>query len=368
LHARRIARRQGWWHGVTSAIQGLRSLYQYQGRLSEWSRLVTEITPDFCNTEDAPISGREDSYSIVMGYRVDLARQHARDFVRAAALQKKCIAWDRKQAAPALALPPGSPLDGDQRNSIRSLSVAVFTLGQILRDQGNPDCVAVYEEAIRYDQRIEDTAGEATDHYDLGHAYKDIAAIRNLDAAEAAYQRGLNLWDSRNVLGRSRSIKQIGMVYHARFRESRKRGEPAETILKHAQAAEQHYHEALALCPSTALTDLSPIRSVLGSLYNDIGDTERARGHYEKDVQICEQTGDRYGAGQTRHNIAVMYLQVASRETTPSRQRDILHYAQAYAQAAMGDFQSYQGRAADMEAKVQGLLDEIGQTLTTLQK
>ncbi|MEI7900950.1 MAG: hypothetical protein WCK89_11920, partial [bacterium] len=40
LHARRTARRHGWWLSpVISAMQGLRVLYEYQGRLSEWSRL-----------------------------------------------------------------------------------------------------------------------------------------------------------------------------------------------------------------------------------------------------------------------------------------------------------------------------------------
>lgn len=84
-------------------------------------------------------------------------------------------------------------------------------------------------------------------------------------------------------------------------------------------------------------------------------------------MQICEQTGNRYGAGQTRSNIAVMYLQAAGREATPSRQRDLLHRAQAYAQAALRDYQHYQGRAADKEANAQQLLAHIAQALTKLQ-
>ncbi len=42
-------------------------------------------------------------------------------------------------------------------------------------------------------QRIGDTAAEAIAHYNLGHAYMDLPAIRDLDAAEAAYQRSLEL-------------------------------------------------------------------------------------------------------------------------------------------------------------------------------
>jgi len=106
LHARRTARRHGWWDSVTSAMQGLDELYGYQGRLSEWSRLVAEITPDYCTPDDAPIPGREDRYSLVMDYRVRLARDHDRDLPQATALQKRCVAWDRQRAAsPSVSLP-----------------------------------------------------------------------------------------------------------------------------------------------------------------------------------------------------------------------------------------------------------------------
>jgi tetratricopeptide (TPR) repeat protein len=366
LHARRTARRHGWWSGVISAMQGLEVLYDCQGRPSEWARLVAEITPDTCTPGDAPLPGREDQYSLVMGYRVKLAVDYDRDLPRAAALQEEVVKLDRRRAAPALALPADAALDARQRNRIRMLSVSVFSLGQILREQGSPDCVAAYEEAIRYDQRIQDTAGEAIDHYNLGHTYMEVPDIRDLDVAEAAFQRSLALHDPNDALGRSRCIQQIGMVHHERFDESRQRGEPAETVLKHAQAAEQHYHQALDLCPPTALAGLSPTHNQLGTLYAQLGQTEPAREQFEKDVQICEQTNDRYVAGQVRGNMALMYAQAAGRETAPARRRDLLLRAQAYAQAALRDFQHYQGRAAADEAKAQGLLELIDENLAKL--
>ncbi len=366
LHARRAAHRHGWWGPITSAMQGLSVLYDYQGRLSEWSRLVAEITPDYCTPDDAPVPGREDQYSLVMSYRVDLARDHDRDLPRAAALQERVVTWDRQQAAPALALSADAPLDRDQRNRIRTLAVSLEALGHILREQANPDCVQRYEEAIRQCQRINATAEEAVNHYNLGHAYKDIPAIRNLDAAETAYERSLDARAENDLLNRSITIKQIGMVHHARFDESRQRGELAETVLKHAQAAEQHYHRALVLCPPTALTALGPFHNELANLYNDVGQTERAREHYEKAAQYFEQTGNRHHAGGGRFNIAAMYLKAIRREATPSRRRDLLRRAQAYAQAALRDFQHYQGRAAAEEAKAQQLLDLIAQALAKL--
>lgn len=361
LHARRLARRHGWWGRVTSAMQGLRALYAYQGRTAEWARLVAEITPDYCTPDDEPIPGREERYSLVMGYRVDLAQNVERDLPTAAAYQEKSVAWDRRQAAPALALPVDAPLDAVSRHHIRTLAVSLAALGHILREQGSPDCLPQYQDAIQHYQRIGDTATEAITHFNLGHAYMQLPAIRDLDAAEAAYRRSLALRESGDALGRSRCIKQIGMVHHERFNDARRRGEPAARVLPHAQAAEQHYRQALALCPPTAIADLGPMHNQLGVLYAEVGQTEPAREHFEKTAQYYEQTGDRYHAGVVRRNMGLMYYDAAERE--PARRGDLLRRALAYAQASRRDFQHYQGRAAAEEADAQRLIDIITQAL-----
>lgn len=132
------------------------------------------------------------------------------------------------------------------------------------------------------------------------------------------------------------------------------------TVLGHAQAAVSHYQQSLSLCPATAITELGPIHNQLGILYDDVGQTEQAREHYEKCVQYDEQTGDRFNAGQTRYNLAIMYLGSASREESSSRRETLFRRAQTYA-AALRDFQHYQGRAADKEALAQKLIDRIQQ-------
>ena len=292
LHARRTARREGWWEPVIAAMQGLKQLYAYQGRGGEWARLVAEIVDDYCTADDEPVAGREEEYSLVMGYRVDLAREQERELGKAAALQEKRVAWNRRQAAAALALPADAELDRVQRNRIRTLGVSVFVLGQILMEQGSADCVTAYEETIPYMRRIGDTAAEATAHFNLGHAYKDLPAIRDLDAAEAAYTRSLDGWAESDLLNRSATIKQIGMVHHERFNEARQQGATEAVQLAHAQAVEIQYQQALALCPPTAIADLAPLHNQLGQLYTEVGQFESARQHYEKCVQYDEQSGN----------------------------------------------------------------------------
>ena len=76
-------------------------------------------------------------------------------------------------------------------------------------------------------------------------------------------------------------------------------------------------------------------------------------------AKIAEQTGDRYRAGTTRFNMALMYLQSSSEEITDPGQRDLVLRARSYAAAALRDFQHYEGRAAADEANAQRLIDHI---------
>ncbi|HJQ68509.1 MAG TPA: CHAT domain-containing protein [Blastocatellia bacterium] len=368
LQARRLARRNGWWSPVTYCMQGLLILYPYQGRQGEWARLVEEIRPDYCTDDDEPIPGREDEYSLVMDYRVDLAERHERDLAKAAALQREVVEFDRQRAASLLALPADLQLDDGQRHLLRTLGVAVFKLGHILQGQGDAACLKPYEESLEIDRRIGDKAAQAVGEFNLGNAYMQLPAIFDLEAAEAAYQRSLDLRAPNDALGRARCINQIGRVHHERFLEARRRKEPTETLLRHAQAAEERYLDALRLCPKDALTDLAPKHNSLGNLYSEFGQLDKAREHYEQDAYYEEKSGNHFGAGQTRYNMALMYAKTAARDGLPSQRRAGLLRARAYAEAALRDFQHYQGRAAREEALAQGLIDRINQLLAELPK
>lgn len=367
LQARRVARGEQWWYPVTSCMQGLDQLYDHQGRRSEWARLVEEIRPDFCTADDGPIPGREEDYTLVMQYRVHVAQLQEHDFLKAAALLEKKTEFDRERAVPVLALPEDAPLDAKQRRMLRSLAVSVFALGQILREQGDAACLEQYQESLAIDRRIADKTTEAIDEYNIGTAYKDIVPILDLDAAEAAYQRSLDLHEPDDALGRAKCIGQIGTVQLRRFEDARKHNEPLERQLGHARAAEERYLETLRLLPADDVTDVGIAHNQLGALYARIGAFDKARSHFEQDVQLCEKAGDHYGAGQTRFNMALMYVRATQAEDQPAEQRALLLRARAYAEAALRDFQRYPGRAADPEAQSKGLLDLIDQELAKLQ-
>lgn len=366
LHARRLARRNQWSEQVVSCMQGLQNLYEYQGREAEWARLVEEIYLDYCTVDDEPVQDREDGYSLIMRYRISLAADRARDFAKAALLQEKVIEFDRQQAAAILILPIDTSLTAVQRNRLRTLGVSLSQLGHIRRQGGDSGCMMYYQEAIAIYRKIGDKFVEAITEFNIGHAYKDLSAIRDLAAAEVAYQRSLDLHHPSDALGRMRCLSQIGLVHHERFREALKRRESNDALLLHVRSAEKYYLDGLRLCPEDALADLATVHGKLGAIYAEIGQRDVAREHFERSAQYEDKVGNPFGAGLTRFNMALMYSETVEREDPPVLQRANLLRARAYAEAALRDFRYYQGRAANDEADAERLLGHIGEALDRL--
>lgn len=366
LTARRLACRTQWWDLVISVMQGLFALYDHQGRSVELARLVAEIVPNYCSSEDEPLVGREDDYSVVMDYRVKIAKDVERDLARAEELQKKRVAHDRVRAEEALALPVDIEVPPALRHSLRTLAVSLGTLGQLQRDAQETACVDSFQEAGGLLGRIGDRVTQAITELDLGNCFLKLSSLRNLDAAASAYQRSLDLCVPSDALTRSVCLQQIAMVYHMRFNEAHAANEAAEILLQHANAALLNYTGALNLCPQTALTARGRMHHQLGSFHDDIGQWDEAFDQYAQALQCKGATGSRHGAGQIRQNMAIMYLRASEHQTQPEAPRNFLLRAQDYAQAALRDFQHYQDRAAIEEAQVQSLLDLIAQKLQAL--
>jgi len=352
LHARQLARTNGWWRRVISTMQGLRSLYDHTGRRAEWARLVDEIVPHFVDpTTDGPLPGREEQWSPVTGYRVRLAMK-ARQWAEAGHLQRVRVDWNRSRAAPALAAPLEA-LDDAGSNAVRTLAVSLEQLGHIQREQDNLECVAAYEEAIPLCQRIDDHPEEAILAFNLGHAYMQLPALRDLAQAERWYQRALELFDERDWLGRSGCYNQLGLVAHERFREAQAGGQPEEELLGHFNAAVRFYQQALALTPSNAADALAVTHNQLGIIYAEAKDFDRALPHWRKSIRYEEMQGNLYGAARTRFNVAVALARAGR-----------LADAREYALAALRNYQTYGERAAEDIQRTQGLIAEIEQEMS----
>ena len=347
LHARHLARTNGWWGKVISTMEGLRQLYGHTGRRADWKRLVEEIVPDFVDSDtDESLPGREEDWSIVTQYSVRLARE-AMQWEEAERLQRVCVDWDRQRATPALALPLET-LDDKQRNAIRTLAASLHQLGQIQRELDLPECVTVYEEALALSEKIGERAIAATCAFNLGHVYKNLPNLRDLAKAEDWYRRSLELRDERDRLGRSRVVDQIGTVIHKRFREAKEAGASDEQLLKYANEAVSAYQLSLELAPPDAVDVLGITHDHLGVIYTETDHFDRALPHYRDAIRYFERSGNLYEAAVTRRNVAAN-LAMAGRFA------DALEYAHA----ALRNFETFGPGAAEDVKRTQGLIAKI---------
>jgi tetratricopeptide (TPR) repeat protein len=347
-HARRLARQHGWWRRVISTMQGLRQLYAHTGRRGEWARLVEEILPDFVDpASDGPRPGREADWGLVTQYRVRLARE-ARQWAAAERLQRLLVDWARQQAAAALAS-PAAEMDGGQRYAIGTLAVSVQELGHILREQGQQDCVPLYEESIVLFEQIELQPQAAVTAFNLGHAYKNLPALRDLAAAERWYGRSLEMRADGDRLGRGKCYNQLGLVATNGSRKrgrGRGRSRPAGPPQRRPELCPAGAGPAARQCRGRPGGDPQPV-----GRYLPVRRADGARPGALPAVRSLQRTaGNFYGAGQTRYNVALMLYQ-------QGRAAD----ARAYAEAALRNYQVYgPSAAADIE-KTQRLLQAINQ-------
>lgn len=336
LHARSLARQHGWWRDVIGPMQGLYILYEHTGRKSEWARLVEEIVPHFVDPEtDGPLGGREEQWSFVTEYRVLLAGE-ARQWDEAERLQRTTVEWHRRRARE------------EDRNSIRILCVSLNRLGDIQRGTGRPECVDAYRESFDLAQRIGERLGAAGAAYNLGHAYKNVPALRNLDEAERWYSQGLDLTPGGDSLYRAGGLGQLGLIAHERLEEARSAKKPEAELLRHLNDALRRYSEALEMTPPDATGQLAPIHNALGAIYCGAGDLDRGLRHYRESIRLEEARGNLYGAATTRYNVAATLTDAGC-----------FADARQYAEAALRGLQTYGAGAKDMVDLALDLIADI---------
>ncbi|MDM8557354.1 CHAT domain-containing protein [Candidatus Parabeggiatoa sp. HSG14] len=344
LYARRLAKTYGWWHRIITTMQGLRVLYEQTGRRVEWADLVEEIMPDFVDTvTDKPLAGREKEWGFVTEYRVRLTMEN-RQWTDAERLQKLYVEWNKQNATPFL----DKPSAGEGRNVIRTLAVSLELFGHIQREQEKVECTTTYKESLLFYQSIGDKSAEATLAFNLGHAYKDLSIIRNLEQAAHWYQQSLELRSENDRQGRGRCLGQLGSVAYERFNEAGTAHQSEKILLQHVNEAVKYYQGALDLLPDHAVNDLAVTHNALGVIYKNAGDLEQAMYHYREDIRYDEMAGNIYGAGVTRRNVAIA---LANANCLPD--------ALEYARAALRNYQSYPQGAEEWIQGTEGLIEEI---------
>ena len=347
LAVRRLALARGWLNYAGYAMQGLRTLYDASGWRSEWQALVEEIVPVFVDpATDLPQQGVDEQiWEMVTEYRSDLAYE-ARRWKEAEHLGQLLVELTRCWAADALAVPQ-EKLGESERNTIRALAVAIQRLADIQYELSETACIASYEEAVDLMQRIGNRTGEASIAINLGNAYFELPAIRNLDRADKWYQCAFGLFSVGDYARRGKSLIALGNVAYKRFSVEKAAGALEEVYLKHWKCAVDYYRQALALFPEYAVEDLAMAHGSIGNVYSDAGQIDMARTHYDSTIGLYEQAGNIYSAAQGRHNMAGLLGRAGQ-----------LSDALYYAKAALRGYQSV-ANAEDRIQDVQRMIDQI---------
>lgn len=339
LHARQLARTNGWWPTIISTMQGLRTLYEHTGRQAEWERLVNEIVPDFVHPDtDGPLQEREEGWSFVTEYRVRLATE-ARHWPEAERLQRARVEWDKQRAASTLIM-PRETLNGAQRNALTSLAASFGLLGHIEWRQGKPGCIVSIKEQYNLNFSIGYLPGAAIAAFNLGHAYMIVPGLQDLVQAESWYRKSLELRQDQDRQGQAICYSQLGQVATMRYSKTVAASGRNEEAWNHLVEAERLYQQALDLLPADSVQYLAVAHNQLGLVYTDAGNLDRALFHWREATRYFEQENNWYNAATTRYNIALNLAKVG-------RFTDAL----LYADAARRNYEKYGDRAA---AEIQG--------------
>jgi tetratricopeptide (TPR) repeat protein len=351
-HALRLASGHGWWPSTIGPMIGLGGLYEFTGQSSEWKKLVEDITPAFVDPRnDGPLSGREEHWSFVTSWRIELARKERR-WEEAKRLLTLLLEQERLKYTPLLSNPkeeltPGQWLD------IANLAMHEIDLGSVLGEMNDPKCVAQFDRAIELSVLIGDTEGQAHAIFNRGGAYATVEAIRDFRVADRCYRDAFHLAEKTNRHFRGRCLGQRGYIALERYKNGLDPKMPDEPDPQLILNAIRFYEEGLRLLgEDSPISDRLTFENQLCNCYNHTSRSDLALPHCKEAIRLADSSGDTVRAASARGNMARALAQ-----------GDNLESGLAYAKAAKRQFEIYLGDDAPQVRTAQGMIDQINERL-----
>jgi hypothetical protein len=88
----------GWRQAEIGVLHGLFTLYEYTGRLDEWTELFEEVIPDFLDENGQPLRGTEIWWVFIMDHRQRVAYRR-KDMATAEELARAVVAVEGARCA-----------------------------------------------------------------------------------------------------------------------------------------------------------------------------------------------------------------------------------------------------------------------------
>ena len=305
-----LSHEKGWYQAEIGVLQGLFALYSHKGSLIGWADLFASVVHDFVDDHWRPLPGREKWWPFIMDHQWRMMFEKG-ELVEAETLARSILAWESSYSAKIDQTNPGQLTPGEIQQ-LRFLAISTSRLADVLREGNDPACVSMSEEAIRLYRLISDGVGEAVRLFNLGHAHKNVPALRDLAKAADYYSAAYNSYPDHDALARGQCLAQLGAVSLELLRDSQDKGEAEAVVLNHLNDAIRYYETALELEPADAIANLALTHNKLGAAYQySRTEQSKAAEHFKKAVHYFAECGQWFGQAGACLNAAQVLLRFA---------------------------------------------------------
>ena len=305
-----LSHQKKWFQAEIGVLQGLFALYSHKGSIAQWAELFASVLPDFVDDHWRPLPGREKWWAFIMDHQWRMVFESG-DLVRAEALARSILDWETANSARIDQTHPDR-LSSIEMQQLRFLAIATSRLADVLRETNNPGCVSMSEDAIRLYRTINDRVGESIRLFNLGHAFKNIAALRDLGKAADYYTAAYKSYPEYDALARAQCLGQLGSVSLELLKDSLQNGAPKTVMSDHLDKAITCYETALQLEPPDAIVNLARTHNQLGVAYQ-YSRTEQSKAveHFKKAIHYFNESDGWFGAAGACLNAAQVFLRLS---------------------------------------------------------
>jgi tetratricopeptide (TPR) repeat protein len=317
----------GWKQAEVGILHGLNALLMHQGRYEQWRVLFSGVWEDFIGPDLEALPGCEKWWTFIMDHRLRIAMED-QDLEHAAPIARLIKAFEEKQTT-GIPRKSGCRYSRAQRKALHDLAIATGRLADVLRLEEDAACLAVNEEALAIYKLIDDKTGIAIRELNLGHCYKNVPSIRDLDAAEAHYRIAYDNYPETDTLTRAQCLAQISMTWLEEIKHRERRPLTPKLKEKLAKAIEQ-YEQVLEGLPPDAWGDLANLHNNLANaLRFDRQRRSEAVDHIRTAHQYAMAAGRYDDAAVMRANLAQLFDMMDRREEAAAAAEQALHELEA---------------------------------------
>lgn len=303
LHAFALSREFNWYQATTGLMHGIFTLYWHTGRRREWEHLLTSVLPAFLDDDGHAQPGKERWWSFMMDQAIRL-EMWRRDLESAERLARIMLDHEEQTTA-ALMASDASTLTADQQKQLQSLAITLSRIADILRERDDPSCVDISQRALAIYERIDDPIGVPIRLFNLGHTFKNIAAIRDLARAEQYYRQAFDRYTAVDTSSRFQCVAQLGAVALQRLKDEFSGEQRQDVLASHVDDALASYHEVLEHTAPDDILGLANVHNQLGVAYQYIAhEQELAFEHFRLAIEYFDRAGESYEAATARNNAA----------------------------------------------------------------